>query len=98
MSAQFVRRPYLRKSKLQPAPKEIILSDSWYTPKQVATILKICPRTLRNYCRKGLIAFYKPKRLIQFNKADVEDFITRCRRFGAEKFAVEGLMFFKKSA
>ena len=61
-----------------------ILENS-LTTQQVAEMLGVSERTVRNYCKDKLITHYKIGGKITIEKKDVDEFITRHVKVEAKK-------------
>ncbi|MGE5521500.1 MAG: helix-turn-helix domain-containing protein [Candidatus Dadabacteria bacterium] len=51
------------------------LSEEWVTKEQVMAILKISPRTLETFKRKGILPFTKIQGMFYFRTADIENLL-----------------------
>ncbi len=49
--------------------------DSFYTPAEVAALLKTTRRTVYNWIEKGNLKTLRVGRLVRISKADLEEFI-----------------------
>ena len=74
------RQRYTRKPK--PAPPTLVLSDTWYTTAEVASIFRVDVRTIYYWLEGKLLQFTNPGgNKILINKAYVDALLNGDRRF-----------------
>lgn len=51
----------------------------FYTTQELAELLRVTPTTIYRMAGRGELPFYSIGRSMRFRKADVEEFLQRCR-------------------
>lgn len=64
-------------SKIESVESKNSLEEDWLSNKEVASILRVTPRTLQNYRDNGLIPFSQVGSKIYYKSSEIEEHLNR---------------------